>query len=77
LFADNAEIANALFTSLTNYAGEGSQVYLDVPEVNPAALDLAERHGMRKVFETARMYTQTEPKLALERLFGVTTFELG
>jgi ribosomal protein S18 acetylase RimI-like enzyme len=77
LFADNAEIAEALFTSLTHYADEGSQVYLDVPEVNPAALVLVERHGMNKVFETARMYTQTQPDLALDRLFGVTTFELG
>jgi hypothetical protein len=28
------------------------------------------------VFETARMYTGTIPRLRLERVFGVTTFEL-
>ena len=29
------------------------------------------------VFETARMYTGAVPRLRLERVFGVTTFELG
>jgi len=29
------------------------------------------------VFETARMYTQVCPNLPYDRLFGVTTFELG
>jgi hypothetical protein len=29
------------------------------------------------VFETARMYTGPVPAVALERVFGVTTFELG
>ena len=44
----------------------------------PGALEaLATRHGMRKVFGTARMYTGSEPPIALERVFGVTTFELG
>jgi hypothetical protein len=58
-------------------AGPDAPVYLDVPEVNPAALALAVRYGMRKVFGTARMYTGAEPPLALDRLYGVTTFELG
>jgi hypothetical protein len=29
------------------------------------------------VFETARMYTGPMPPLRLERVFGVTTLELG
>lgn len=50
---------------------------MDVPEVNRAAIMLAERHGMKKVFETARMYTKQAPALPLEKIFGVTSFELG
>jgi hypothetical protein len=38
---------------------------------------LAEAHGMRGVFETARMYTGAAPPCELERVFGVATFELG
>ncbi len=52
-------------------------IYLDVPAPNAAAIRLAERHGMKPVFETARMYTGAAPDLPLARLFGVTSFELG
>ena len=45
--------------------------------INPAAVALAERHGMKPVFETARMYTQTCPNLPYADLFGVTTLELA
>lgn len=37
---------------------------------------LAESHGMRKVFETARMYAKFEPEISVDRTFGVSTFEL-
>jgi len=32
---------------------------------------------MQRVFETARMYTQTAPELSLQRTYGITSFELG
>ena len=77
LFADDAEIAERLFQALCGRAGAGSQVYLDIPEVNPEALKLAERHGMKKVFATARMYSDAPPQIELRRVFGITSFELG
>ncbi|MGV3724770.1 MAG: GNAT family N-acetyltransferase [Actinomycetota bacterium] len=77
LFADAAGIAEALFNELCRDLPPGAEVYLDAPETNPEALALTERHGMEKVFETARMYTHAPPPLALERVFGITTFELG
>jgi hypothetical protein len=45
--------------------------------VNEAAVDLARRHNMTAVFETARMYAGGNPDLSLDRIFGVTSFELG
>ena len=77
LFADDASCAEALFHALTMRVPAGAEVFLDVPEPNPAAVALAERHGMSPVFETARMYAGPAPKLPLTKLFGVTTFELG
>jgi hypothetical protein len=50
---------------------------LDVPEVNPAAVSLAKRHNLKAVFETARMYRGAKPDISLERVFGVTSFEVG
>ena len=57
--------------------GRGGEVFLDVPAVNREAVALAESLGLAPVFETARMYTGAIPPLRLERVFGVTTFELG
>ena len=77
LFADNEAIAEKLFLILSGFADIESSVFLDVPEMNRFALSLANKYGMKKVFSTARMYTREEPEIPLDRLFGVTTFELG
>jgi hypothetical protein len=76
LFADDERIAETLFCGLASHA-RAEPVFIDVPEPNPAARRLAERHGLSPVFETARMYAGAPPDLPLARLFGVTTFELG
>jgi Acetyltransferase (GNAT) domain/Acetyltransferase (GNAT) family len=81
LVADDRAGAEAVFAALVAAIGgsEGSpaQVFLDVPSVNRDALALAQEHGLEPVFETARMYTGEIRPLRLERVFGVTTFELG
>lgn len=77
LFADSPELAEHLFLTLKAHAPEGAPVFLDTPAVNSAAVELAERHDMIVAFETARMYTGKSPELPINRLFGVTTFELG
>ena len=58
-------------------AGDAEPVYLDVPEVNGAAMRLAQKYAMRPVFGTARMYTGEPPPIPLDDVYGVTTFELG
>jgi ribosomal protein S18 acetylase RimI-like enzyme len=77
LFADNPDIAERLYLSLAAKTEEGEQVFLDITEANPAALDLVKKYRMREVFATNRMYSQGQPILVLEKVFGVTTFELG
>jgi hypothetical protein len=77
MFATNPDIAENLYLALSRHAGEVEPVCLDVPEVNAAALLFAEKFVMQKVFGTARMYTAEPPRMPLEQVFGVTTFELG
>ena len=77
LFADDPTIAESLFLALRASAGTGEKIYLDTPAANPQAAALAQRHSMRAVFETARMYTKGAPLLPMDRMYGVTTFELG
>jgi ribosomal protein S18 acetylase RimI-like enzyme len=77
LNAETSDIAAELFSALTATVPEASEIFLDVPEPNKAAIALAQKFGMTPVFETARMYTKSFPNLPLEKIFGITTFELG
>ncbi len=76
LFADGPDIADLIFRSLSAGAGL-APLFIDPPLPNGAAVSLAERFGMTRVFETGRMYRGAAPALPLERIFGITTFELG
>jgi hypothetical protein len=76
LIADERAGAEAVFAALVAAAG-GGEVFLDVPSVNGKAIALAREHGLAPVFETARMYTGPISPVRLERVFGVTSFELG
>jgi GNAT superfamily N-acetyltransferase len=76
LVADDRAAAEAVLGALLADVG-GGEIFLDAPSVNREAVTLAEALGLEPVFETARMYTGVIPPLRLERVFGVTTFELG
>lgn len=76
LVAEDRAAAEAVLSALLARAG-GGEIFLDVPAVNRDAVALAESVGLKPVFETARMYTGDISPLRLERVFGVTTFELG
>jgi GNAT superfamily N-acetyltransferase len=76
LVADDRATAEVVLSALLAGAG-GGEIFLDVPSINRAAISLAQDLGLAPVFETARMYTGAIPPLRLERIFGVTTFELG
>jgi GNAT superfamily N-acetyltransferase len=77
LFADDMNIALVIFDVLTSGLPAGSQVFLDVPAANFRAEELIKRYNMTPVFETVRMYKGEIPHLPLERIFGITSFELG
>jgi ribosomal protein S18 acetylase RimI-like enzyme len=76
LVADDRAAAEAVLSALLAKAG-GGEIFLDVPGINREAIALAESLGLAPVFETARMYTGAITPLRLERVFGVTSFELG
>jgi ribosomal protein S18 acetylase RimI-like enzyme len=76
LFAADATVADRLFAALSSRV-PGEAIFLDVPELNPEALALAQRHGLREVFGCARMVLGRVPELPNGEIFGVTTFELG
>ena len=76
LVADDRATAEAVLSALLARVG-GGEIFLDVPGINVEAIALAQDFGLAPVFETARMYTGAIAPLRLERVFGVTSFELG
>jgi hypothetical protein len=75
LVADDRATAEVVLSALL--ASTGGEIFLDVPSLNRDAVALAQDLRLAPVFETARMYTGAIPPLRLERVFGITTFELG
>jgi hypothetical protein len=76
LFAEDSETAKRLFDALSASV-VGEEVFLDVPQVNAAGVQLALFSDMQLVFSTVRMYTKQAPVLPLNQIYGVTSFELG
>jgi GNAT superfamily N-acetyltransferase len=77
LTAEDASAAQGLAARLLEALPDGQEVFLDVPEPHREAVSLAQDLGLSPVFETARMYKGPAPALSMNRVFGVTTFELG
>ncbi|WP_394150260.1 GNAT family N-acetyltransferase [Vibrio maritimus] len=77
LFADNKGVAHELYAGLVSSVSSDQPVFLDVPEVNELAIELAKTYHMKPCFETARMYTKQPPSISLDRTYGVTSFEIG
>ncbi|MEM6972831.1 MAG: GNAT family N-acetyltransferase [Pseudomonadota bacterium] len=76
LMADDVATAETLLTSVAALGGGGT-VYVDIPDTQQAFGQIAQALGLAPVFRTARMYHGPAPALSLDRVFGLTTLELG
>lgn len=76
LNADDEQIAEQLLLALLAFASD-APVFLDVPDANPEAIKLAQRYKMKPVAELARMYNKEIPNLPINRVFAVTSLEVG
>jgi GNAT superfamily N-acetyltransferase len=76
LFADDQSTAEKIFRAL-KASVPGETIYLDVPEPNKKAMEIAKDYGMTIMFKTIRMYSLEEPDIRLDGVYGVTSFELG
>jgi hypothetical protein len=76
LFAERDDLAaHVLETLMAKIAG--SQVQIDLPEVNDAAVALVKGFGMAEVFGCVRLYLGPSPDLPMKRIFAVTSLEFG
>ena len=76
LFADNEMIAEELYKACLNSV-VGEPVYLDIPVINKGAVNIIKKYNATYVFECARMYYGKPPEVDINKIFGITTFELG
>jgi GNAT superfamily N-acetyltransferase len=76
LFANNENIAEELFKSCLSFA-PNDLVFLDIPTTNNNAINLVKKYKGKYVFECGRMYYGTVPKIDINNIYGITTFELG
>lgn len=76
LFAENEKIAHYLLQALVTKS-DVTNIYIDMPEPNSAIKQFITEYSLKQVFATARMYRNGKPELELDKIFGITTFELG
>ncbi len=76
LFADTIAVAEELYKACLNEV-PGEKVLIDIPVTNPDAGVLVKKYNTAYVFECARMYYGTPPRQRIDRVFGITSFELG
>eukprot|EP00955_Chlamydomonas_euryale_P117349 366467-Chlamydomonas_euryale.AAC.11 len=78
VFADDASDGESMLRALRACVPPGQPFAVDVPTANAAAAAAVEAvGGMARVFEGARMYLGSNPRLPVHKVFGVTGFELG
>lgn len=77
LFAPDHAGAEALLDGLIAELGPEDPWWIDTPDTNPSAMELARDRGLEPGFRTVRMYRGEPPEYRRELVFGVTTLELG
>ena len=77
LFAGDPAGADAILDGLVAELTPEHPWWIDAPDTNPAAVELARERGLEPVFRTARMYRGEPPAYERDLVFGVTTLELG
>jgi GNAT superfamily N-acetyltransferase len=76
LFANDENIAEELFKSCLSFA-PNDLVFLDIPTTNENAVSLVKKYKGKYVFECGRMYHGEIPKIDINNIYGITSFELG
>ncbi len=77
LFANLPQIAERLLEALQLNMPLEEPFFIDVSGSNATAISWVEKRGLSKVFETVRMYHGLSPTIDHNRIFGITSFELG
>lgn len=75
--ANDDRVADSLYKGLSHIVGNQRQVFMDMPEANPATVRLAEQFKMEKIFDTMRMYSGRPPEQDTHKIIATTSLEIG
>lgn len=76
LYADNPEIGVSLLQYLACKAGH-NPIYMDIPEGNSVASEVAQQFGMKSVFSRMRYYTGQGWELPIPNIFAMTGLDIS
>lgn len=76
LFADDDTKAQQLLSTAINICA-GAELHIDVPTYKTEFSAFLSRLGFKPGFKTARMYKGGTPKNDMEKIFAITSLELG
>lgn len=78
LYADDLDTAFYLYAKLTKYVEDNVSIYIDIPDDNKQAQELARLLDLEKTFETVRMYYKARvPEILTHKVFGKASLEIG
>ncbi|CAH1241149.1 Hypp6319 [Branchiostoma lanceolatum] len=77
IFAESAAVGSQLFKALIATVPSGIPFYIDIPQINENAMEIARESSLELVFETARMFTKGDGGVNCSMIYGLTTLELG
>lgn len=75
--ANDDVVADSLYKGLCHIIGNQGQVFIDMPQANPATARLIEQFKMEKIFDTMRMYSGRPPAEDKQKIIGTTSLEIG
>jgi hypothetical protein len=76
LFANRADLGRDVLGELLGRVA-GDQVQIDVPEPNTTGLAMVRDFDLSMSFGCVRLYHGPDPRLPVDRIFGVTSLEFG
>ena len=77
LFADTTSIFKAVLNYLLNQVAVNEEAFIDVPCSNTAAVQWMKDNNFEQCFDTARMYLRSPPVSNVDKIWGVSSLELG
>lgn len=77
LYADDQDIAKALFRRLAMHVPEGEEVIYTSPEENKSSNEIVVESGLKKLLPMTRLYNKKNISVDISKVYSVSSTEFG